>query len=243
MSRCLVLEPGLVPYRQAWAWQQVLVSLRQHDQIGDVLLLLEHPPTYTLGRRADRANLLTTPAALAADGCEVVDIDRGGDVTFHGPGQLVGYPILRLGAEERDYRGYIRRLEELLIRAIGEFGVAATRLPGLTGVWSGGEKLAAIGVKISAGVTSHGFALNVDTDLSYFRRIVPCGIPDKPVGSLQQTLARLGRPLPDREPLVAAVCRHFSDVFARRCERLGAARSLAWLAALPAAPAAAAHTP
>jgi lipoyl(octanoyl) transferase len=232
MSRCLVLEPGLVPFRQAWAWQQALVAHRQNGDGDDVLVLLEHPPTYTLGRRADPANLLASPAALAAAGSEVIEIDRGGDVTFHGPGQLVGYPILRLGPNERDYRGYIRRLEEVLIRAVGSFGLRGERLDGFSGVWCEGEKLAAIGVKISAGVTSHGFALNVDTDLGYFRRIVPCGIPDKPVGSLAQALGRRGQPAPARERLIDVLIDHFQDVFGRPCERLGPADSAARLAML-----------
>lgn len=235
MSRCLVLEPGHIPFRQAWDWQQALVRKRQHDEIDDVLLLLEHPPTYTLGRRADPANLLASPAMLQADGCDVIEIDRGGDVTFHGPGQLVGYPIIKLRPEELDYRGYIRRLEQVLINVVGEFGLEGQRLPGFSGVWWHGEKLAAIGVKISAGVTSHGFALNIDTNLDYFRRIVPCGIPDKPVGSLHIALTSSGRPLPAYEQVVAAVCNHFGSVFARSCKRLGPDASAAWLAALPSA--------
>lgn len=230
MSRCVVLEPGRVPYRQAWAWQQALVRRRQQGGCDDVMLLLEHPPTYTLGRRADPANLLVTPSALAAAGCDVVEIDRGGDVTFHGPGQLVGYPILRLGPDELDYRGYIRRLEELLIRTIGEFGLEAERLPGFSGVWCNGAKLAAIGVKISAGVTSHGFALNVETDLDYFRRIVPCGIADKPVGSLAAALSPAGQPVPAWDDLIASLCTHFRDVFGRTCERIGRDGTAAWLA-------------
>lgn len=239
MSRCLVLEPGLVPYRQAWAWQQALVAARQRGEGDDVLLLLEHPPTYTLGRRADRANLLVSPDTLAASGCDVIDIDRGGDVTFHGPGQLVGYPILRLRPDERDYRGYIRRLEDLLIRTLGQFGLEAERLPGFSGAWWRGTKLAAIGVKISAGVTSHGFALNVTTDLTYFQRIVPCGIADKPVGSLQTALDRLGLPVPGDAIVVAALCRHFTDVFGRQTERLGPDETARLLAQLPPPPVAA----
>lgn len=232
MSRCVVLEPGRVPYRQAWAWQQALVARRQQGDGEDVLLLLEHPPTYTLGRRANPANLLVAPAALKARGCDVVEIDRGGDVTFHGPGQLVGYPILRLGPDEVDYRGYIRRLEEVLIRTVGQFGLPGERLPGFSGVWCNGAKLAAIGVKIAAGVTSHGFALNIDTDLDYFRRIVPCGIPDKPVGSLAAALAATGRPVPSWDELVTVLCTHFENVFGRRIERIGAAATPAWLPAV-----------
>lgn len=232
MTRCVVLEPGRVPFHQAWAWQKRLVQLRQRNEIDDVLLLLEHPPTYTLGRRADKTNLLVTPDALAADGCEVVEIDRGGDVTFHGPGQLVGYPILRLDADELDYRGYIRRLEETLIRTMRACGLDTERLDGFSGVWHGGAKLAAIGVKISSGVTSHGFALNLTTDLSYFQRIVPCGIVDKPVSSLRVSLLRKGLEPPADDALMTELCGQFEAVFRRSCERVGPAATARLLTAL-----------
>ncbi|MFP4149776.1 MAG: lipoyl(octanoyl) transferase LipB [Nitriliruptoraceae bacterium] len=175
---------GRVPYREAWDLQRRLVADRQSDRGRDTLLLLEHPPVYTLGRRADRANLLLDAAALAARGIEVVEVDRGGDITYHGPGQLVGYPVLRL-AGTRDVVDYVRALEEVLLRTLAALGVPARRVAGLTGVWVGEEKIAAIGVRVaSGGVTSHGFALNVAPVLEDFTGIVPCGIADRGVCSL-----------------------------------------------------------
>jgi len=179
-----VVRLGQVPYRDAWDLQRHLVAQRQADHGADTLLLLEHPPVYTLGRRADRANLLLDEPALARRGIEVVEVDRGGDITYHGPGQLVGYPILRL-AGTRDVVDYVRVLEEALLRSLARFGVDARRIDGLTGVWVGEEKIAAIGVRVaSRGVTSHGFALNVDPLLEHFTGIVPCGIRDRGVCSL-----------------------------------------------------------
>jgi lipoyl(octanoyl) transferase len=178
-----VVRAGTVPYLTAWGWQRSLVERRQHDEVGDVLLLLEHPRVYTLGKRADRSNVLLDDATLTARGIEVVEVDRGGDVTYHGPGQLVGYPILRL--EGTPVVDYVRALEELLIRTLATYGVTGTRSPGYTGVWVGDEKVAAIGVRVAAGgVTSHGFALNVTSDLGDFGGIVPCGITDRGVCSL-----------------------------------------------------------
>lgn len=179
-----VVRLGRVPYREAWDRQRGLVADRQADRGRDTLLLLEHPPVYTLGRRADRANLLLDEATLAERGIEVVEVDRGGDITYHGPGQLVGYPILRL-AGTRDVVDYVRALEEVLLRTLAMLGVDARRIDGLTGVWVGEEKIAAIGVRVaSGGVTSHGFALNIDPALSDFTGIVPCGIRDRGVCSL-----------------------------------------------------------
>jgi lipoyl(octanoyl) transferase len=177
-----VVWAGTVPYVDAWAWQRALVERRLAGG-DDVLLLLEHLPVYTLGRRADRTNVLFDDATLAERGIEVVEVDRGGDVTYHGPGQLVGYPILRLqGTPVVDY---VRALEEVLIRALGRLGVRGERSTGYTGVWVGDEKIAAIGVRVAAGgVTSHGFALNVTTRLGDFDGIVPCGIVDRGVCSL-----------------------------------------------------------
>jgi lipoyl(octanoyl) transferase len=160
------------------------VTRRQQDVGSDVLFLLEHPRVYTLGKRTDRSHLLWDDGARAARGIELVQVDRGGDVTYHGPGQLVGYPILRLSSVRRVV-DYVRALEEVLIRALATFGVAGDRVEGFTGVWVGDEKVAAIGVRVaSKGVTSHGFALNVTTDLSDYDGIVPCGIADRGVCSL-----------------------------------------------------------
>jgi lipoyl(octanoyl) transferase len=179
-----VVRAGTVGYLDAWDLQRRLVARRQADTAGDVLVLLEHPPVYTLGSRADRTHVLLDEAELAVRGIEVVQVDRGGDVTYHGPGQLVGYPVLKL-ASVRGVVDYVRALEEVLIRTAAAFGVTAERSSGLTGVWVGDRKLAAIGVRVaSRGVTSHGFALNVTTDLHDFDGIVPCGIPDRGVCSL-----------------------------------------------------------
>ena len=189
-----VVQLGRVDYSSALKLQQTLVELRKTGQISDTLLLLEHPPVITLGRNAKRKNVLVSEDQLSRAGVEIFECDRGGDVTYHGPGQLVGYPVFdlrrftpRIGAVE-----FVRKLEEVLIRACADFGVATHRVPGMTGVWTlrNEAKIAAIGVHISRGVTSHGFALNVSTDLDHFKLIVPCGIGDKPVTSLDRALGQ-----------------------------------------------------
>jgi lipoyl(octanoyl) transferase len=179
----------MLEYMAAWAWQRELVARRSGGAIGDTLLLLQHPPTYTLGRATRDGHLLVAPEALAAQGVALVESDRGGDITFHGPGQVVGYPILKLARHGGDLLRYLRMLEETLIVALSSYGVEAGRIDGLTGVWVGDAKIAAIGVKLSAsGVTQHGFALNVTTDLGYFSQIIPCGIAGKGVTSLERLL-------------------------------------------------------
>jgi lipoyl(octanoyl) transferase len=203
---------GTIGYQAALDLQQQLVEERKAGRIPDQLLLLEHPPVVTLGarNRNARSNVLETPESLAQKGVELFETGRGGDVTYHGPGQLVGYPILELPPDRRDVHRYVRDLEEVLIQAVSDFGITAARIPGLTGIWAGDEKLAAIGVRISRWVTSHGFALNVSTDLSHFGLIVPCGIADKGVTSMQRLL---GRPVPMAEAAEAIVGR-FERVFA-----------------------------
>lgn len=180
--------PGLTPYTEGWELQKELVKLRRNEEIPDTLVLLEHTPVYTVGRAArDASNLGAGEDHLRSFGAEVFWIDRGGDVTFHGPGQLVGYPILRL--KILDTHRYLRDLEEVVIRVLSDYGVSAKRHPEYTGVWVGGKKVAAIGVKFSSGwITSHGFALNVETDLAWFDRITPCGIREYGVTSLQREL-------------------------------------------------------
>lgn len=190
---------GLVDYAGALELQRTLVEQRRDGEIGDTLLLLEHSPVITLGARSRHAttNIVASPEALAAAGVTVHDTGRGGDVTYHGPGQLVGYPILDLRPDRQDVHRYVRDLEEVLIRAIARFGVQGLRVPGLSGVWVGPggreEKVAAIGVRISRWITSHGFALNVTTDLRHFEFIVPCGIADRGVTSLEHLT---GGPVP-----------------------------------------------
>jgi len=217
-----VLYLGRVDYGLALELQQTLAHLVKEGRIGHTLLLLEHPPVITLGRNAGAQNIVASREFLAAKGVELHETNRGGDVTFHGPGQLVGYPIFdlrafqpRLGAVD-----FVRKLEESLIRACGDLGVVTGRIPGLTGVWTEDTppgKIAAIGVHISRAVTSHGFALNVSTDLDFFKLIVPCGISDKPVTSLEQEMAKSflsrDRKLPSLEELSQQVARNFGRVF------------------------------
>ncbi len=216
----MVRRLGRVSYEDGLALQAKLVEERRAGAIPDTLLLLEHPPVITLGvkTRQGPKHIVATPAELAREGVTVHESGRGGDVTYHGPGQLVGYPILDLAPDRKDVHRYVRDIEEVLIRAAAAFGIEAIRVKGLTGVWvapppgEGGteEKLAAIGVRISRWITSHGFALNVSTDLSHFNLIVPCGITDHGVTSLER---RLGRPVTMAEA-EAAVASAFRQVFA-----------------------------
>lgn len=190
---CDVRWLGQIGYTDAWALQKSLAAQRATDLIDDTLLLLEHPHTYTFGSRGRRAHehLLVPRETLEAQGIAVLDVDRGGDVTYHGPGQLVGYPILKLAQYDLDAVQYMRALEDVLIDVIGSYGLAAGRVRHLTGVWVGDQKLAAIGTKVDVhGITQHGFALNVATDLSYFGKIVPCGIRNRGVGSIAGLLDR-----------------------------------------------------
>jgi len=205
---------GRIGYEEALALQAQLVEDRKQGRIPDQLLLLEHPPVITLGvkTRNNLSNVLQTPEALASMGVGLFETGRGGDVTYHGPGQLVGYPIVDLKPDRCDVHRYVRDLEEVLIRAVAGFGVEATRVGGLTGIWVGDEKLAAIGVRISRWVTSHGFALNVNTNLAHFGLIVPCGITDKGVTSLQRLL---GRTMSMDEVQDAVIC-SFEAVFVRQ---------------------------
>ena len=202
---------GTMPYAEALVLQRALVEERRAGRVGDLLLLVEHPHVLTLGVRGDggRSHILAAPHVLAERGVEVHDAGRGGDVTYHGPGQIVGYPIVDLRPDRCDVHRYVRDLEEVMIRVAGEYGVEAGRLKGLTGTWVRDEKLGAIGVRISRWITSHGFAFNVDTDLTYFNLIVPCGISDRGVTSLSKIL---GRRLPLAE-VEAAFVRQFCGVF------------------------------
>lgn len=211
---------GVVPYGDALALQRALVDERRSGQTPDLLLLLEHPPVLTLGVRGDggRAHILASADALAARGIDVFETGRGGDVTYHGPGQLVGYPILDLKPDRCDVHRYLRDIEEVLIRTAADCGVSAERIARLTGVWAGREKLAAIGVRLSRWITSHGFALNVTTALEDFDLIVPCGIADRGVASLASLGA--GIPISDvADRLVVRFCEVFEfDVVRDRTE-------------------------
>ena len=202
---------GVVPYADALALQRSLVEDRRAGRIGDTLLLLEHPPVLTLGVRGDggRSHILASAESLATRSIEVHEAGRGGDVTYHGPGQIVGYPIIDLNSHRRDVHRYVRDLETVLIRTAGDYGISAHRVDGLTGVWVGDEKLAAIGVRIARWVTSHGFALNVNTYLDHFDLIVPCGIADRGVTSMARLL---GRSL-DTAEVENRIIEQFTDVF------------------------------
>ena len=219
MRKCCVRELGRIDYGQALELQQQLASQRKEGVVGDHLLLLEHPHVITLGRNGHLQNLLASDQVLSRAGISFYPTDRGGDVTYHGPGQLVGYPILDLRDWKRDVGAYVRAVEQALIDTLAEFAIEAGRIPKLTGVWVGNRKIAAIGVHLSRWVTSHGFALNVNTDLSYFQYIVPCGLT-KPVTSMAQLGVRAS--LADVSQVFAA---HFGRIF--ECEMLFEAPVLA----------------
>jgi lipoyl(octanoyl) transferase len=206
---CFVEQLGTIDYAAGLALQHERVAQRKAGAIPDSFLLLEHPHVYTLGRNARRENLLVSPAFLKSRGAEVFETDRGGDVTYHGPGQLVGYPILDLARHRRDIAWFMRSLEEVFIRVAADYGVEAARMPCATGVWVGNEKLVAMGVHISRWVTSHGFAFNVNTELNYFDWIVPCGLRGKGVTSIERLL---GAPA-DMAEAAERVIEHFGRVF------------------------------
>jgi lipoyl(octanoyl) transferase len=226
MNPLLITDVSLMSYEDAYALQERLIAARKAGAIADVLLLCEHPPVITFGRNAKRENLRANENVLRQKNVQLHDTNRGGDVTFHGPGQIVGYPILDLGAIKRDVHWYVRTLEEVMIRASADFGLEAFRIPGRTGIWVHPppsrsqqsrseapalpeEKLAAIGVHISRWVTSHGFAYNVSTDLRYFDLIIPCGIAERKATSLEKLLDRCVA-LPEAK---SNLIRHFAELF------------------------------
>jgi len=213
MANCLTVDLGLVGYAEAYALQKRIVAARKANAIVDVLLLCEHPHVITQGRNGKREHLLASEHVLQQKSVEFYETSRGGDITYHGPGQIVGYPILNLGAIRRDVVWYVRMLEEAMIRATGEFGIRAKRVVGKTGIWveneNTEEKLGAIGVHISRWVTSHGFAYNVSTDLRFFDLIVPCGIPDRKATSLEKLL---GRTVPESE-VGPRIAKHLGELF------------------------------
>jgi lipoyl(octanoyl) transferase len=211
--RLNVRRLGRVAYADSLALQRRLVEERKAGTIDDQLLLVEHPHVLTLGVRGDggRSHILVSPELLESRDVEVHEAGRGGDVTYHGPGQIVGYPIVDLKPDRQDVHKYVRDIEEVLIRTAADYGVEAGRVDGLTGVWVGQEKLAAIGVRIARWVTSHGFAFNLTTDLDYFNLIVPCGIADRGVTSLARLLGRTV----DRTEVEDHIVAHFCRVFDR----------------------------
>jgi lipoyl(octanoyl) transferase len=210
---CRYEDLGLLEYARAWELQRQLVEQRKTGAIEDRLLLVEHPPVITLGRNAKKTNLLLPEQRYQEIGIDLQSTDRGGDVTYHGPGQVVGYPILDLREWKRDVVKYVRALEQVMIGAVSEFGIQADGVTGCTGVWVEGAKLAAIGVHISRWVTSHGFALNVAPQMEHFGVIIPCGL-HKPVVSMEQLLGQA----PARKEVLEALVRHFGLVFSRRME-------------------------
>ena len=207
--RCSVEQLGRIDYAAGLAVQHDRVAARKAGAIPDTLLVLEHPHVYTLGRNARHENVLVSASFLRSHGVKVFETDRGGDVTYHGPGQLVGYPILDLTHHRRDIAWYMRSLEEVFICVAAEYGVEAGRLPGAAGVWVGNNKLVAVGVHISRWVTSHGFAFNINTDLRYFDWIVPCGLHERGVISLERLV---GDPV-DMESVSSKVIDAFGEVF------------------------------
>src|SRR6204780_3141672 len=220
-KNCAVVDLGLISYASAYALQQQVVAARKRGDLPDVLLLCEHPHVITLGRNGKTANLRASDRLRAQMNVDFCETDRGGDITYHGPGQIVGYPILDLTEHRRDVRWYVQLLEEMMIRTSAEFGIVARRVEGRHGLWvdtaaDQEEKLAAIGVHLSRWVTSHGFAYNVSTDLRYFDLIVPCGIPGKRATSLERALGRPVSMNDARERLIA----RFASVFARDARKI-----------------------
>jgi lipoate-protein ligase B len=231
---CWLVNLGLIPYAPACELQQRLVEARKARVVPDVLVLCEHPHVITLGRNAKRAHLLASKQLLAQMNTELHPTDRGGDITYHGPGQIVGYPILDLAEHQRDVRWYVEQLEEVMIRTSADFGLAARRVEGQHGVWvdapAGEEKLGALGVHLSRWVTSHGFAYNVSTDLRYFDLIVPCGISDKRATSLERALGRRIAVDDVRDHIVA----HFAATFGVAIKRISSEELTKSLSSAPA---------
>jgi lipoyl(octanoyl) transferase len=242
MNSCLIVDLGLLGFADSFALQNRLVAARKADGIGDVLLLCEHPHVITLGRNGRAENLLASERVLRQKGVEFHATNRGGDITYHGPGQIVGYPVIHLGAIRRDVVWYVRMLEEVMIRACRDFGITARRETGKTGVWIDretnreAEKIGAIGVHLSRWVTSHGFAFNVSTDLRYFDLIVPCGIAGRAATSLEKVLGRLV----ERTEATPKFAKHFGEVFglemnpASRDQLFESLQRLQWPVAVPA---------
>lgn len=210
MHRTLsILKLGTEPYKKIWDLQHQIHRMRVNSQINDVLILLQHNHVYTLGKVAKKKHLLLDEKLLIEQGIDLFEIDRGGDITYHGPGQIVGYPIIKLNELYEDIHRYLRELEEVIIRVLNEYNVRAYRIPEYTGVWVNDEKISAIGIKISRWVTMHGFAFNINTDLEFFDKIIPCGIFDKGITSLKKILGKNV----DLDEVGNFLIKHFVDVF------------------------------
>ena len=218
MTALEVRRLGLVPYAHGLELQRRLVDERKADRIPDTLLLLQHPDVVTIGVKKDgRSHILATPEQLASRGVEVFETGRGGDVTYHGPGQIVGYPIMDLNPDRRDVHRYVRDLEEVMIRVCADYGLTAGRIKGLSGAWIRDAKIGAIGVRISRWITSHGFAFNVTTDVDFFNLIVPCGIADRGVTSLAKEIGRT----PAMAEVEDRFVEHVANVFERTAQIVG----------------------
>lgn len=205
----LYCDLDFIDYKEAWDLQKSTVELRHNKKLADIIFLLEHPHTYTLGKTADKKNLIGSDDYLNENKISVYDIDRGGDITYHGPGQIVGYPIIDLNEWQNDTHKYLRALEEVIIRTCSYYNIIGTRVPEYTGVWIENRKIAAIGIKVSRWITMHGFAFNVNTDLSLFSGIIPCGISDKEVTSLQK---ETGKKI-DIQEVKSLLVKNFIEVF------------------------------
>jgi lipoyl(octanoyl) transferase len=205
-----IIESGITDYQDAWEFQKKLFNQVVEQRTQNYLILTEHNPVITIGKTGSLKNLLSDPSTLKTKGIELVEIDRGGDITFHGPGQLVGYPILDLSQFRKDIHWYLRNIEDVIIQTIRDFGIQGERIPDLTGVWVKRRKICAIGVKVSRWVTMHGFALNISTNLGYFNHIIPCGISDHGVTSIFE---EIGNNV-DQKDVISSLYHHFGEVFA-----------------------------
>ena len=209
-----VIDIDLIDYRRAWDFQRELVTAKVKSDLPDILILLEHNPVITLGRRGNRQHILASPEVLTAEGIQVCHVERGGEVTYHGPGQIVGYPILNLRNWRRDISWYISSLEEVLIRTLGDFGIEGTRNRINIGVWGGDSKIASIGVAITRWITYHGFSLNVSPNMNHYSLITPCGLEGIEITSLRKLLGKE----PDHRRVRGSISRHFQQVFEMELE-------------------------
>lgn len=209
MKTIELIKPGITNYHEAWDFQRKLFDQVVEERSENYLILTEHKPVITLGKSGTLENLLTDPSLLSSKGIDLVEIDRGGDITFHGPGQLIGYPILDLSQFQKDVHWYLRNLEEVIIQTLRDFGIRAVRIAKLTGVWVNNRKICAIGVKVTRWVTMHGFALNISTDLEYFNHIIPCGISNHGVTSILEETGNIIA----RKDVINSLCNHFRSLF------------------------------